>query len=435
MQVTICGSALAWRFVGSGSLAARLEGRPWNEAGGTLYVRVDRPETVNMLKLDLETQIESFDGQATRFRFLDVGAPAGGENQPLLRALCRAIGTPDDEGQFALSNRLAESLITETAAVGFVDATGEDCPSISDEADRITDFVAKHAQGTTLTLVVFHCRSGIAANRTHDFSVGAPEDGVSRRLKGERSALWAAYLHTRIAWEVGGAPTMAGSYGRALDQTPSGVDTRLEQDLNKLASQTWDELGSARRAKTIEFVEALSTCTETVDDNADGMDGIPFWRLAGQMHAMPTPWAARAILLAGEATAHCKPLLRYCLVCQPLAQSLLTICFQYEAAERARLESQHPGLTAGNDAARQFREFVQGSVGSSARFYPADHPAKPDCPIAFESFGGFLTQVQEVGGRPAERLYAINKVRNALAHGHYPCWCALMEVRDVANRT
>jgi len=167
------------------------------------------------------------------------------------------------------------------------------------------------------------------------------------------------------------------------------------------------------------------------DQGAGDPRGLPLWLPPGQTHAVPKPWAARAMLLNETTNSHCKPLLRHCLVCQPLAQVLLSICFQLEAVERAYLESMNPGLKTSDQSRCSFDDFVRGNKGSPKRFYPSEHPAKPDGPLQFESFGGLLHYFRQSGAKLPERLSMMNEIRNSLAHGHYPNWTMLNEVRNI----
>jgi|JI10StandDraft_1071094.scaffolds.fasta_scaffold12221_8 hypothetical protein len=414
IDLTLGGARRPWRLRGEHAVEAWAQGRPWLGAGGTLSLTIGGQ--VDALRNWVRRTLWAWDAGASSVRFVDMSVVdrqdlAGGLRRWLgvgrtdLHAMAKGLGAD-------LEHRPAVFLLSvpdAVAAAGVVDLTEE-----------LRDWIVKldFARGPAFVILIGGniglARGSVACDL--GWPHGITDDLFEDVTPEER---WSLYVHLRIAYET------AGRIDDALSCDRSGVgrarcddDAACERALNAHAAQ---------RLSALDPTEAEAWRARARSGHWHGVPPLPFKGLPwiSPSRATPAPWLARALLLVPGAVAS-RRLLRAEIVCHPLAEALLKVCFAVEAAQRARI-GHSPSEAPDDQAVSQYDRFVSGRSSAARDLYPVGHPAPPSDAWDFASVGA----IQRLVYGPHELAH----LRNALAHGHYAGWAALSRVSALRRRS
>ncbi len=281
--------------------------------------------------------------------------------------------------------------------------------------------------------MVLHHGAQLAEAR--DFSVGSLADGILQEAERGLDRLWRAFVASRLAWEAAGNLGDAQEIDSLVGGVGQGGEGSLEQVLNRWATHRLARipeegkrsLGAYLGIKSAPGGEKRDGARLDAEVHRAGL----LWRPVGEQRSRPSPWVARALLLA-EPMHEARHLLRAAMVNGPLANEILRRCFDLESALVASAWVGHRDLEGQLVSAQDlWRRFLAGRL-QEAQYYPADCPARPRDAWSFASLGEVLELAPGLGGRgsPAVRLL---RLRNALAHGHYVGWRVVRDVLDIED--
>ena len=270
-----------------------------------------------------------------------------------------------------------------------------------------------------------------------DFVTGTPDDHVLRLLDETQDRLFRSYLHTRIAWESGGAIGVARALELALGVCRMGDDEAFESGLNAFASERYRSV-PLPLIRTID--EILDALTRNQPREAQRLAGEPrghglLWSPFGRERYRLVPWVARALLLK-NAAHDCAHLLRSHASCAPFAREILGRCLELEARERSKLSWSLGTSPPPQEASIRFASFRRGEIDGDSYSYPQCAPTRPTDAWAFAEFGAFIEAAvrTKAPDLPRRELHALRQLRNALAHGHYASWSTLRRLLEIERR-
>jgi hypothetical protein len=309
------------------------------------------------------------------------------------------------------------------------------------QAVALGNDLARSGEGAAFTLIVLDTHEQPLAGEGFDLTIGRPVDGLLGQKHATDVSLWQGYVHYRVAWECAGDLRRGFQWNeRILNVLHFGDDVALERLLNEVATEAFSALSPSLRELMAEYLGTLWKETQDRNRQLRLLDELTtaqlLWKPPGQQASWPTPWAARALLLRGEAGTS-RALMRGCLICPYLAHEILNLCFNLEAQERTfHLAGKNVSPLLKNEAQRKVwdeavtrrQQFRQGDEDSEGVFYPVGCPALPGDEWDFASFGKFLKLLPRDPVR-TPLVYEVVFIRNALAHGHYVCWCMIQRLQ------
>lgn len=429
LRVRLASHDVPWTFDAAQRLATWLEGTPWLTDGGVLPVRVSGPRQAESLARVVGAAVRAADDGASDVRVC-VSGPASSPRT--------AVGVLRESLEIDFSGRgddrrdieVVADVLASRPFVLIVDATGwtgAEAQRALRGLEAIGSATRKLTSGVALTAIILHHEPLWAGGDELMLDVGRPSASLNDALTSPEPALWAAYVHHRVAWESGGDLDRAMAWDDALADRSArvGDDDGLESALGAFSAAAWASIAPARRASVLAFLRSSPGDPARARLIQELHQHRALWRPDGVTHV--APWVARAILL-DAATPLLRSQLRWCLVCAPLRRDLLARCLDLEAAVRAR-HVRDLG-DAPEDARADWEAFRLAEPTSDAPFYPANSPAVPDSPFAFVEFGGFLSALR-VGQPRAAMLHRLRILRNYLAHGHYVSWGCVREMVEI----
>jgi len=413
LEFTTAGYTAPWRMQGSSAVSGWLRSRPWLELGGVMTACVapaKREEVLTALRREaLAADDGTSDLRISRLRDEDLALGVRHALEVWMEA------SPRTERDFL--RLLGEALdVRPVLFVGWLEQADRLGEALH-VASQVAESVPKLGFRSGPTLLLLHARSPTMGVTTAVLDTGMPVElvGLRKAPAEDVQTAWRAYLHLRAAWEAGGAverTVLIDALG--LGELTIGDDEGCEQLLNQYARSALSELPTSEVDARISRVDDLM-----LKEAAPGASGQAF-----TLEMALPPWLARAFLLELK-SPKARQLCGARLVCTPLAELILTRCFELEALQRTRLARY--GLTASvpDDVRARFERFKGTGTSTERELYPAAHPAPPHEPWAFASLGEFMDNL--VGLRPSLRnaLVQLRLLRNAVAHGHYVGWKAL----------
>lgn len=423
VPLTLAGCSGRWRFRESHLFSAWMASRPWDE-GSTRVALLRLPagdcEALVLEGVQREARAHEPDASRLRFELIDAG-------RELDAALMTALEIP--AGRSRVEWLKAAGRLLSTSYWVLMVRAGGDGPAMRDEAQDFLDSCVKVGERPTACVVVLH--DGEPVSEARDFSVGAFADGVLQEAERGQERLWRAFVASRLAWEAAGNLSLA----KELDGVAAGIglfgEASLERALNGWATA---RLASVA-ATTLEGLTAQLQRHASEDRHATARreallrQAALIWRPVGEQRSRPSPWVARALLLAepGHAARH---MLRAAMVNGPLANEVLRRCFDLESNLVASLWRKHGRLEGAlTEAPGLLQRFRQGTI-QECTYYPAGCPATPHDAWCFATLGEVIKAAPEMGARgsPETRLM---RLRNTLSHGHYVSWKTVSDILEL----
>lgn len=412
VAVRIAGLDWSWRTDGDANFDAWVAKRPWCAAANPITVQWPAADS------DPSDYVRRCaygeDSGATNLRVVSL------ENVSSLHdSLADWIGIHIKTTR-ELANRLSEDVaIRPTLFVARISESVA-CESALELASDVVEFCSKNGRmSPAFTLV--HGRDQSPMRGTCRFDRGWPSGLRAKCL--EDSHAWNAYLHLRVAWEVQGELDDATSFEHveSLTGVRIGDDESFERALNNFA------VNSFRMLTDDEQLAWKRYATTPREDRPSTVRGrrVDF----GGMFT-PFPWLTRALLVTCRQMRIPVRWMRQDLVCRPLVEQILMICFNAEARMRAFMQND-PATLPNDDAIAAYNRYSEGGSLES-RMYPLDHPAKPVGPWDFASMGSTLKHVKSPSSVRSAFQQAMF-LRNAVAHGHYVGWGAVSQARSIAS--
>lgn len=412
IDLTLAGISRRWRLQDDDAVQSWAGARPWLGPGSTLSVVV--PGAVEGVHSWLRRTIWAWDLGVSEVRVVELSIE---QRTSFLSTVASWLGIASGE-LYPVARALGAELAIRPAVFLLLAPDATVASRTFEMAEELRDWIGKldHRRGST-SVIVHPGRTGLVRGSLRadiGWPVAIVDDLLAAPTTEER---WKLYLHLRIACEVSGRIDEAHACDEAgFDQLACGDDAGCEQALNRHA---------VRRLASMPAAEAAAWRSRSRGGDWRGppltVEGQP-WKSLRSL--TPAPWLARALLQEPGAIAT-RRRLRAELICRPLADSLLTMCFALEAAQRARLggtRTDHPD----EQAVAQFDRFASNRPSTTRDLYPAGHPAPPMDAWDFASLGS----VQRVLDGDPELL----QLRNALAHGHYAGWNALCRLHELQRR-
>lgn len=429
IRVDLGHHACEWTFRESGRLAAWLSQCPWISGGGVRVVRASSVDAGQELALQLERWVRAQDNGLSGVRPSIIPGAALGDG--LVPAVLDLFERPRSLHGFALYRTLAADFSGVPRPIIVEPPVNGAATRRRSEADTLFEMIGKTDPSPPVAIILIDTVSDPLLGDAYDLSNGRPLDGIVHELLGPENVLWSAYVHQRLAWEAGGDLSLAREWNEDVLSLECGSDDvledvfnhRAEDRLRRIPKDAVDSLSASVRSLVTRARERTESATLLRKHGLLWPDGPGTW-------IRPTPWAARALLLAsvnGEASSF----LRGCLVCAPLAHEVLRRCFEIECLERARCWSDVRSLSASENAKNLYRDFQIAHVLSEARHYPAGCPARPVDEWDFATFGEFLAKMDERGER--RELADLRDLRNAIVHGHYVSWYTIATLRRICQ--
>lgn len=433
IDVSLGGHSTQWRMEHTIDFEAWISNGKWTDEGGLRLIRLPtashEPAFCRRLQQALVSSGYYRDARSVQVRYPDLVDGSLSLEDLLLGSL--GVSAGDKEYQRLLhASRLFDhrpiALLVSILDAADLKAVTE-CQEFIDRIEK----VGGYRRPTILALVV-----GNVAPLQPSFSMtrGEPENLTLCDPDLDDRDRWQRYIHQRVAWEFGGALSLAEYWDRklAFERLPIGNDELFENRLNHAATEL---LGGADVAVVEHVVNTLCSseafdASSWDDRNADGHH--LHWWIDGAHRPTICPWLARALLIKNHFPSLCDQL-RALLNCRPLASEMLYHCFTLEARERVRCSAHmEDEQNAPDGAVRSFADFKSQRGNSFARFYPSDFPVKVWSVWQFAAFGEILANTRVMSDRnQRDCQHSIRQLRNALAHGHYPAWQMLSEVVNV----
>ncbi len=436
LLVTIGGCTTPWTFQGSAPFDAWLGDGQWMDEGGVRLIRVPSREHFGRFT---EATLRSMAASSFRHdaRTFAIDFPmADRTSESLESSFLRLLGVELNQREYQRLHDAAR--ILDNRPVAFlvrIHSNYEDahlqCIEFLERIEKVGGF-----RRPTIVGIVSH--SGLPLQPSYGFLRGFPEnlELVVQELGQEQ--VWRRYVHLRLAWETGGFLGLAEEWEQrhGFRKIPIGNDDLLENRLNFAAAEQL-------KAVPPDTIELLRTEISSSSDlrlrdvqNAQlfESEGLS-WQGNGLHGNTLTSWAARAFLQSNAIPNHAK-ILSSGLRCAPLAGDLLRNCFAIEFHERALCySSMPPDSQAKDETQRLYREFQTDQQSTVRRYYPAYCLAASLDIWHFASFGEILAQTTDRDRRERQRARrTLLNLRNALAHGHYPCWKMVDELRALQQQ-
>lgn len=409
VELALAGCRWPWRMEGERTAEDWFSRGPWLSGGGVLPIQVPADLAPVLAYVSGRGWAQDAGRGLLRIELL----PLAGRD--FEGALTKWLGCKF-RGRLGLAEYLNSDLLVRPILF-VVDASEVTTSSaIVDDVQDFVDLAKKLSPDATCSFVILHGRAHPPSSGTTVFDCGWPEGLAGACFTAPIDSAWKAYLHLRAAWESGGqvdtavrcAEAIAGSASRSQD------DEAIEAALNKFASQEFAALpGLARDAWLDRVANHGASEAEGVLEEAEP-------NMVGGF--APQPWIARALLIESQVPSHLARRVRRDLVCRPLVEQLLMVCFSIESRLQA-YGAPLPGSSPPEDALKWYERYLRGPDASMvARLYPKSHPCRPSNPWDFASMGAFIHGNH--GKR--EPAYDAKHLRNALAHGHYIGWSGVL---------
>lgn len=421
LRLPLAGKALSWRFTALEQLESWLGQQPWLGRGGALALRVSGPRQAQWLLGPIDAAIRAADAGASNV-IVRVASPA--PSFDLGDVLRDALELDVDPGSRPSLERLAR-LAQAQPFVVLVDATASDAAAarrLSDGLQQVMDAAAKLTPGAALTALVMHHGPLWAGGAELPLDGGEPCEALLDTVFERDIDLWRAYIHFRLAWEAAGSTDLALLWGEALEASSLGFgdDDHLEKLLSELALRAYRDISEEQRELADVCMVTPSEAVSSKELSRQALERRCLWTRCGVTRVVP--WLARVGLM-GSPTPALRAQLRWCLVCAPIRQELLSGCLDIESAARASHWREHGDPPA--EARGDWEAFKLGDPSKGAQFYPPSSPARPDGPFAFVDLGAFLAGARL--GAVSSALHRLRVLRNHLAHGHQASWACVRE--------
>lgn len=429
VTATLAGYRASWRFRDSQLVAAWMASRPWD--GGANRVAVFRMSSRAYEHLIIEATAREArahepDPARIRSEVLDIEESL---EEPLLTRFEISGSVPRIERLRQLT-RILEStfwvLMIRSAAAPEV---------LRDAAQELLDTCTKLGGRPTATIIFLHTAAATADSR--DLVVGCLADGILQEAERGLDRLWRAFVASRIAWESGGDLGRAIELDRAIGPLAIGDEIRLEHELNASARERIRLIAHDQRRMFDEYVRTYSDPNSAGRRRRAALDGelrasSLLWRPVGEQRSRPAPWASRALLLENP-EVECRHVLRSSIVNAVLANEVLRRCFDLESLLVARSWSELRGLESQLEEAQELKRRFAGGRLQENGYYPADCPALPRDAWSFASLGEILSLGTDPNGGGVD-AWKLLRLRNALAHGHYVNWRAVLDVLEIEEQ-
>lgn len=430
MLVRLSGHYASWRFPGSPEFAVWAKSKPWKRER-CVVVQAASETAWSRMRESFERSLSMSDWPECR---VQVRQGILSENDTFGAAACRALDAGDrceKWSRMQLVRFAAESTAVSPTVFSAVFNPSVWSGSCSvretiarrlEEASQFTDAVHKVDQpGALGSVLIVQSPSEISLpENCIDLRFGMPDVNETALLGPDRRTAWNAYVHLRIAWDVGGDLEIAEELEELVAaRCPVEDDTKLEAALCEFARGMANRWNGEYKTLNAKLGQA----------DAAFFDRLPLGRLTrltvGQSRMEVCPWVARAIL--AECITHPAGLyLRYRLRCQPLANFILARCGDFEARLRATQAPVRESLDAFGDEACHLLESFNRCAHDPVRLhYPAPHPSPPSFASEFATLGAWLRAQPP---RPQSN-YDLKDLRNAMAHGHYCSWHTVSTLR------
>jgi hypothetical protein len=251
VSATVAGYEATWRFRDSRRLDAWLAGQPWRNRGAVLSVRVasaaQAPATFAALTRAARAADEYGDVRVLLLSAEDM-------TRGLRPAITRALELPEDLVRSEAIRLVAEELLHPHLFVA-EPFEGPRVDPVFDEAAGFCDEVTRVSPDSAAAVILLEVPSRPLSVDSMDLSVGGPADGLLGLLEGPEVELWRAYVHARLAWEVGGNLSQAERADRqGFSKLGLGDDNGLERRLNLFAEAVLDGLAEDIARLSEEFL-------------------------------------------------------------------------------------------------------------------------------------------------------------------------------------
>ena len=411
LSVGLAGYEWEWRLAGDAEFGAWIERRPWCVAGGVAAAQwpsngSDALEYVRRLAYGADMSVSNLRVVALELR------------ESPHTTLTEWLGVRTTTTR-ELAIKIAEDLAYRpTLFVARIAGCTTD--SFFDFGTELIETCSK-LDGAAPAFVVLHGRGQAPIRGTYSLDTGWPRGLGAECLRKPTDIAWRAYMHIRVAWEVGGEiedALVCAESGR-LSELARGDEEGLERALNGFATAQFAQLSPNEQSGWLEYVSEVNRGERpTVHGRAVDSRGL----------VTPFPWLTRALLLrSAGASARA---LRHDLVCRPLVAQILMTCFAVEAQLHAAMRTL-PDVLPPDDAVSAYSRYCSTDVQIFERMlYPREHPARPSNPWDFASMGAVLRH-GAFSGDVRRAFESARILRNALSHGHYVGWKVIERARDV----
>ena len=410
LDLSIGGHPRQWRCVGAARVERWLAGGPWSEQGGVLLVQTPSSELEVILE-GLERSYKAVAGPRARW----VRAWWDDAPRDLAEALRACLGLRGATRRLLVAS-LCEQAELEPSLSVLVLPDGASPSAWVDEAQQLVEISTKSPRGVPLAFLL----ASTATGGGERLDLAWPIDlGCS----GLRHALWADYLHERVAWHVAGkvemAMQVAARMGGGMQQ---GDERLLELRLDEDAAKRWAAVHASTRAALAGGLAELAR-----HPSLRAPQGLPGPGGKGR----PAAWVARALLR--EHPRHpMRRQLRAAMACRPLAMRLLGRCMDMEARVLDALLEPPLGSPAPVEAHHQFGRFWREPGSLERRVTPPGSPL-PDDPWELAGLGA-LVRAAGVARWPASIVHDLRRLRNVMAHGGAVGWEAVLTVERIDSR-
>lgn len=418
LRHVLLGSSLPWRFAGEPALTRWLCARPWVSRARPLIVHLDGQAQVDAFLEALRRQalgwsggihddfavslIEEEDWKGSVVATLEalMGISAQLRERKRLELLAKMLGRQHRLFVFALDVALAPDPFEQ-------------------QASTLLDLLNKQAVPGVAGLVLLDASPRRGLSSSADYTQGLPQGAEEDLLRLEQHA-WPAYLHLRLAWEVGGRWCGAAQLAEEMAGLGRGDDDALEARLNRAASGRWASLDPQQREELLRYVTLLRQGREGRKEAACSLERLVDRRLAWcpslSARARLIPQVARAMLVEQALPKEDAGGLRSALGCAPLARFQLGCCLDLELALKAASNVSSPL----DDTARTLTRYLQEEHPALA-LIPSGSPSVPQTCTEVASLGE-LAGVVHKATVDSELFHRLRTLRNHLAHGGYSCW-------------
>lgn len=437
LSLTLGGWTGMWRFAGSSGLDRWLRTHPWRTHGGMRVCRIRSADILALFSTAVRQAILAHDEGRSLLRLCVLGRETVSRAQGNLEdVFLDRLEVSHGGSQF---ERLCEAarLIEGRPTVFIVESGHPELPSTAECATAILDRVEKVGGQGRPAILVLALAEEPALSLPDDFVTGYPADGLLAVHPMPTPELWRAYLHQRIAWEVGGDPTRAMKWEKNYNpaELPFGRDDIFEQWLNRAAEADY---AAAPLEIQQRFEQSLGPSKGSGNQQHASRRFQTELAAAGLLWApdngpfRTTPWAARGLLRLGRCS-HVRGHLRNSLVCAPLAREILFACFDMEAWERSSCSTLLPEERfAPEEARNSLKRFQHGDPSSEYIYYPPGCPAEPRTAWCFSTFGDILKSARLDGDQNRRHWqHELRCLRNTLSHGHYVCWKTVTVLKEM----
>jgi hypothetical protein len=426
--VTLCGHAAEWRFPGSSGARGWLASRPWSGSGGVRVLTLPVRSDVADFETSVRSAVRAHDDGLSGVRVEHL-RPESLANGPL-GVLNQTLGLPSGGSRRSQLEAIGSALVASYPLFLTISAGQATNAKFVDDAAELADQVAKVQPGAVVTALILDTAQPRIGGESFDYGAGEPQEAILPIMAVSMDTGWRAYLHLRAAWEAAGQPGLASQFEQSLNtgalSTP-GDDNRTELALNKVAHELWDGVDAPSRVALTAYLGSMTS--RTADGNADAeasllAEGL-LWKPLGSAAAIPVPWVSRGLLLR-TVNPPAALLLRSSTICSLLARELLIRCFDLEVRARAELSASLVSIPPDPECESRLSDFRSGVARFEVALYPNGCPAAPSDAWAFATFGEYLRGAGVLSDNRDPRT-RLRLLRNAIAHGHYVGWRAVME--------